>query len=169
MPVFLLAIERHDLASARYLFAAAAISDGLDGIVARWFNCKSELGAFLDPFADKLLLISSFIMLTVEGLLSKWLLAVVVLRDGIVVCGYFLLGLALKGRVAIKPNFLGKAATALQLACVMGALFQGAQTFGYQLWETLLYATLASTTISGLIYVYDGVTYLRHSQTRVPA
>jgi cardiolipin synthase len=163
VPVFLVFVSRRDFVNARYLFAFAAISDGLDGAIARWGNCKSQFGAFLDPFADKLLLVSSFVILSAEGLLPKWLLAVVLGRDGFIVCGYFLLGLFLKRRIAVNPNFIGKTGTVLQLACVMGAMLPlSVAVNGWRVvWEALLYSAAALTAISGLMYTYEALLHLR--------
>src|SRR5580704_18036781 len=62
IPLFVVLISKHRLTEGLYVFAAAAVTDSLDGTVARWFDSKTELGAFLDPFADKLLLVSSFVV-----------------------------------------------------------------------------------------------------------
>jgi cardiolipin synthase len=162
VPVFLIFVSRRDFASARYMVALAALSDGLDGAIARWCNSKSELGAFLDPFADKLLLVSSFTILTAEGLLPVWLLAVVFGRDGFIVCGYFLLIRISKQRIEVSPNFLGKTGTVLQLACVMGALLPiPSAGFWRRFWDALLWTTAAATGLSGLIYTYGGLLFFR--------
>jgi cardiolipin synthase len=168
VPVFLVCVGRRDFANARYLFAVAALSDGLDGAIARWCNSKSALGAFLDPFADKLLLVSSFVMLTAEGLLPVWLLAIVLGRDGFIVCGYFLLGLILKRRIEVTPNFLGKTGTVLQLGCVMGALLPIPNAgFWRGFWDTLLWVTAALTALAGLIYTYQGLLIFRSRDRRI--
>jgi cardiolipin synthase len=169
VPIFLLFVSKRDFASARYLVAVAALSDGLDGAIARWCNSKSALGAFLDPFADKLLLVSSFAILTAEGLLPIWLLVVVLGRDGLIVCGYFLLGLILKQRIEVAPNFLGKTGTVLQLGCVMGALLPIPEAgFWRGFWNLLLWVTAALTGASGLIYVYDGTVLFLSRRRQIP-
>src|SRR5260370_9977313 len=67
IPIFLTFLTRQRYTEALYVFAAAAVTDGLDGAVARWFDSRTELGAFLDPFADKLMLVSAFVVLTIAG------------------------------------------------------------------------------------------------------
>src|SRR6202040_2341742 len=81
IPVFLIFLTRQRYEAALYVFAAAAVTDGLDGAVARWFDSRTELGAFLDPFADKLMLVSAFVVLTIDGELPGYLLSVVAIRD----------------------------------------------------------------------------------------
>ena len=67
------------------------MTDGLDGAVARWFDSRTELGAFLDPFADKLMLVSAFVVLTIDGELPGYLLSVVMIRDIVIVVGYLMI------------------------------------------------------------------------------
>ena len=67
IPIFLIFLTRQRYTEALYVFAAAAVTDGLDGAVARWFDSRTEFGAFLDPFADKLMLVSAFVVLTIDG------------------------------------------------------------------------------------------------------
>jgi len=81
IPIFLTFLTRQRYEAALYVFAAAAVTDGLDGAVARWFDSRTELGAFLDPFADKLMLVSAFVVLTIDGELPGYLLSVVMIRD----------------------------------------------------------------------------------------
>src|ERR1700687_3910120 len=84
IPIFLTFLTRQRYTEALYVFAAAAVTDGLDGAVARWFNSRTELGAFLDPFADKLMLVSAFVILTVEDIIPGWVLSVIAVRDVVV-------------------------------------------------------------------------------------
>src|SRR5215472_18540999 len=91
IPIFLSFLSARRFTEALYVFAAAAVTDGLDGTVARWFDARTEFGAFLDPFADKLMLVSAFVVLTVEQDLPGWLLGVVIIRDVVVVGGYLMI------------------------------------------------------------------------------
>src|SRR6266404_4385382 len=91
IPIFLTFLTRQRYTEALYVFVAAAITDGLDGAVARWFNSRTELGAFLDPFADKLMLVSAFVVLTIDRELPGYLLSVVVIRDVVIVVGYLMI------------------------------------------------------------------------------
>src|SRR6202521_1891764 len=75
LPNFLTFLTRQRYEAALYVFAAAAVTDGLDGAVARWFDSRTELGAFLDPFPDKLMVVSAFVVLTIDGELPGYLLS----------------------------------------------------------------------------------------------
>ncbi|MBM4137319.1 MAG: CDP-diacylglycerol--glycerol-3-phosphate 3-phosphatidyltransferase, partial [Nitrospira sp.] len=91
IPIFITAIvyKRYDY--ALYLFLIAALTDIFDGLFARLKNQKTELGRFLDPLADKFLLVTVFIILSTYGLIPKWLTITVISRDIIVITGWFLL------------------------------------------------------------------------------
>jgi cardiolipin synthase len=159
IPFLLVLLSEHHFKYALYLFAASALTDGIDGTVARWFDSKSELGAFLDPFADKLLLVSTFIALTIYQVLPAWLLAVVATRDVITVFGYFMLSWFIAERIPVRPTFLGKTSTFLQLVCVVGALAQ-INVMEPLDFRILLYVTVAATGLSGLQYMYRGLVLL---------
>jgi cardiolipin synthase len=165
IPFFLVLLSKHRFTYALYLFAAAAITDSLDGTVARWFNSKTELGAFLDPFADKLLLVSSFVVLTIERVFPSWLLTVVVMRDVTIVFGYVMVTFLTGERIPVRPSYLGKASTFLQLACIVAALFGGAgMGLSQRSWYGLMYLTIATTGLSGLQYIYRGLVILNYRE-----
>jgi cardiolipin synthase len=160
IPIFLALLSKHDLRLALYIFIGAAITDALDGTVARWFDCRTEIGAILDPFAEKLLLLSSFITLTISGQLPGWLLSVVVIRDIVLVFGYLMVSFYISEHVAVRPSYLGKAATCFQLACVVGALVS-LNEIDPPVWITILYLTAAITSMTGLHYGYRGLVILK--------
>jgi cardiolipin synthase (CMP-forming) len=166
IPLFIVLISKHRLTEGLYVFVAAAVTDSLDGTVARWFDSKTELGAFLDPFADKLLLESSFVVLTIEGVFPAWLLSVIVIRDVVVVFGYLMLTFFTAERIPVRPSYFGKASTFLQLACVVGALLGFGMDSG-ALWYGLLYLTVAITGISGLHYMYQGLAWLQFREPQM--
>lgn len=159
IPVFLALLSENHYKSALYLFIAAAITDALDGTVARWCNCKTEIGAVLDPAADKLLLVSAFVVLTFQNSLPGWLLGVVVIRDVVIVFGYFLVSFLTSERIPVRPSYLGKASTCFQLSCVVGALAHFGQ-YSPTHWMILLYLTCAITALSGMHYAYRGLVWL---------
>ena len=159
VPVFLALLSAHRFGYALYVFCAAGLTDALDGTIARWFDLRTEIGAVLDPFADKLLLLSAFVGLTVENTIPGWLLGVVITRDIVIVFGYLLLMFYTDERVPIHPSYLGKAATCLQLASVVAALAGPGQS-SPALWHLLLYATVAITALSGMHYAYQGLAWL---------
>ena len=105
-------------------FLVAGISDGVDGFVARHFNQRSQLGAYLDPMADKLLLVSVFVVLGFMGELPLWLVIAAVSRDALIVCAV-LLSTVMGNPVEMKPLMVSKANTATQIvlaATVLGEL-----------------------------------------------
>jgi cardiolipin synthase (CMP-forming) len=164
IPFFLAQLSRHRYNYALYIFGLAALTDGLDGAVARWFDMRTEIGAYLDPFADKLLLVSAFVVLTIENAFPAWLLGVVLIRDIVIVFGYFMFAFFTGERPPMRPTYLGKAGTFLQLLCVIGALARASLKWPLY-WNGLLYLTLAVTALAGLHYAYQGLRWL---STREP-
>jgi|SRR5579863_2205459 len=159
IPIILALISKKHYTYALYLFCAAALTDALDGTVARWFDCRTEIGALLDPFADKLLLLSAFVALTFQNRIPGWLLGVVVIRDIVIVFGYFMLSFYTNERVPVRPSYIGKASTCFQLFCIIGAL-AGARTVWTWQWYAVLYCTVAVTALSGMHYAYRGLSWL---------
>jgi cardiolipin synthase len=166
VPVFinLLIYGRFDYALALFLIAAA--TDGLDGLIARVTKQRSLLGMYLDPLADKVLLTSAFITLSVLHYVPIWLTTIVVSRDLILALGTLLLQL-LNLRVDITPTWLGKATTVLQLGYVVIhlALVALASPDGLLLPAALLVTVV--TVVSGLHYIYRAIRTLR-AETAVP-
>lgn len=168
IPFFLALLEKHRYNAALALFAAAALTDGLDGSLARWRGSRTELGAVLDPFADKLLLLSSMVVLTVEQLIPGWVLGTIAVRDVVLVFGYLLLVFFIGERIPVRPTYAGKTCTVLQLACIVGAMLQWPLMAERELvWRGLLYATVAMTAISGLQYVYRGLLLLNSREPQM--
>lgn len=159
VPVFLVLLSKERFTAALYVFALAAATDALDGAVARWFDIRTELGAILDPFADKLLLISGLVVLTLEQALPSWLLIVAGLRDIILVLGYLMISFVSPERFPVHPSYFGKMTTVLQIACVIGALTRHF-AMGPRGWYALLYLTVAMTVVSAIHYAYQGLVYL---------
>jgi cardiolipin synthase (CMP-forming) len=166
VPVFLALLSEHRFGYALYVFCAAGLTDALDGTIARWFDLRTEIGAVLDPFADKLLLLSAFVGLTVENAIPGWLLGVVITRDIVIVFGYLLLIFYTDERVPVRPSYMGKAATCLQLASVVGAL-AGVSQSSAELWLVLLYGTVAITALSGMHYAYQGLAWLSSNEPQM--
>jgi len=111
--------------AALLLFVLAAVSDALDGFLARRFGWSSRLGALLDPLADKLLLVVSCVCLSLAGLIPGWLALLVLARDLLIVAGSFCYRWRV-GSLEIRPSRLGKLSTFLQSALVSVALLQAA-------------------------------------------
>ena len=166
IPVFLIFLTRQRYTEALYVFAAAAVTDGLDGAVARWFNSRTELGAFLDPFADKLMLVSAFVVLTIDGELPGYLLSVVMIRDIVIVVGYLMISFFTGERVPVRPSYLGKLSTFMQLGCVIAVLARAGNYWPND-FNKLLIATVAVTAASFVHYMYRGLVWLRSREPQM--
>lgn len=148
-------------------FALAAVLDGVDGFIARRFHQKSELGAILDPLADKLLLVSALVVLGMDrqrfNPLPLWLNATVISRDVLLVMGLAVIHFTV-GAVRVRPRWTGKVATVLQMSVALWCLLQFPAR--WQLYLAVAAALL--TAISGLQYVWDGVRQLSSSPRSAP-
>jgi cardiolipin synthase len=148
-----------EMLAAFLLFMLAGISDGLDGFIARHFNQRSELGSWLDPVADKFLLVSVFIMLGWLGELPSWLVIFAVSRDALIV-GAVVLSSLLDNPVEMRPLLVSKANTMFQivlLILVLADLAGLAQLDSVVGW--MIYAVAGLTIASASAYL---VTWLRH-------
>ena len=154
-PLFIAAVIYGRMDVALILFTMAVISDGLDGLVARTMHQKTTLGTILDPVADKILLISAFICLTLiksvpQSLrLPPYVPIVVISRDAIIVLGSLLIHVV-KGDVKIRPSFWGKFTTFLQMMTIVSILIQF--KYSYFVWNTAAILTV----ISGVDYMLKG-------------
>jgi len=117
-PVFILVLKDGDYLTALAVFLIAGISDGLDGFIAKRFNLTSRLGAILDPAADKILLISAYVMLTVMNHIPFWLMLTVAFRDFLIIGGY-LVYTSLMGAVQMRPSYLSKLNTFMQISLII--------------------------------------------------
>lgn len=150
---------------ALIVFAFAGITDGLDGFLARRFNWRSDLGAILDPIADKLLMVSVFVVLAATQLVPGWLALLVIGRDLIIVTGMVCYRM-LVGPVDADASRVSKLNTALQLLFVLLVIGQAAYGQPRELWITFIGAIMAVTTlVSGLDYLREG---LRHAMASRP-
>jgi cardiolipin synthase len=154
-PVIVICVVYRRPAWALGLLCAAALTDALDGFIARTRGQRTELGRILDPLADKLLLTSAFVALAVLGEIRRWLAIIVVSRDLILVGGSLLTYLLL-GKLRVAPSPLGKATTGLQLALVIAAVLDDLLPGAAPGLRILTWATAAATVASGLDYVVRG-------------
>ena len=139
-------------ASALLLFMIAAVSDGVDGYIARRYNCGSHLGGWLDPVADKLMQTGAFFMLTWTGLLPWWLFTVVVSRDAVIVAGglgyyYFV------ERVDAQPSLISKLNTVVQMLLIVVVLSGTLYTLPTVLTIGMMAAVVITTAWSGVHYL----------------
>ncbi len=155
LPVILWVMWKGEFGWALALFVAAGVSDGLDGILARWLDQKSLVGMYLDPIADKLLLSSAFLVLAITGHVS-WVVAGIVLgRDAafLVAVGVLLLATNLR---EFPPSFLGKTNTVVQLAAVFLVMLEAvyARDWLRFLRGASLVLVLAMVVLSTIQYAY---------------
>ncbi len=156
--IVVLLLYRH-AGAAFALFLLAGLTDGLDGFFARRRGQRTALGMVLDPLADKLLLMSSMVVLTKLKELPSWFTIIVVSRDVILIGGAVILYMFI-GKVSLPPSRLGKTTTGLQIATVLLALLDN---FFPPLRVAVLpvcLAALGCTVGSGLDYVYQGARLL---------
>jgi cardiolipin synthase (CMP-forming) len=123
-PVFIIYLIQDQFLPALVVFIVAGITDGADGLIARVFNQKSRIGSFLDPLADKILLVAAFVTLAVRDNVPPWLTVLAISRDILILLGVLILFLS-KGDLTIRPSYLSKATTCLQLLTVFVALSGG--------------------------------------------
>jgi len=139
--------------TALVLVAVCAISDGLDGWLAKRFNWQSHLGKILDPLADKLLLVSLFLTATWMNLVPWWLTAVVVGRDVMIGSGAVVFRLWF-GPLQGRPTILSKINTGMQLAVVLAAILGAATSLPTpEMVTALAFVTLLTTVVSGADYL----------------
>ncbi len=150
------------------IFVFAGISDALDGWIAKNFNAATQLGAYLDPIADKALLVSIYVTLGLQEVLASWLVILVVSRD-VLIIGAVLLSILIGQRLAMAPLMISKVNTTFQIvlaACVLGTL-----AFGYSAADLLMDTGFAKVFIADIVFalsvlvavttVWSGGSYLR--------
>ena len=159
IPVFIgfLLYERYEYSLAVLLLAG--LTDGLDGTIARVANQRTRLGAYLDPVADKLLLTSGFVTLSVLHLVPSWIAIVVVSRDMMLMTGTLLARLT-ESQLDISPTLLGKGTTLVQLSYLILVVLLTSRQMDPRLIQPLLYLMVCVTVMSGFHYLYRGFTRL---------
>ena len=142
---------------ALLIFIVAVVTDAIDGSIARSFHKQTELGTFLDPFADKLLLLSGFlgIMLSTTFALKPpvWIVIIIVFRDLSIICGLTIIFL-ITSRVRIQPNFFGKLTTFFQMCTIVAVLA------GWNFAEVIWLTTAGLTIVSAIAYLMRGIKIL---------
>ena len=154
---FIPAIHYGEFRIALWLFVVQAITDLLDGFLARVLGEKTSLGALLDPLADKTMLVSSFIVLYMKGIVPLWVTFIVLIRDFVLTFGYLIL-CKLFGKIEVIPSTLGKITTFCQIGTVVYVLWS--DTRSYQ--DLFFYPSVVLTIITGLHYVYQGILIIKN-------
>jgi cardiolipin synthase len=171
VPCFVILLIYGHPRSATFLFLLAAVTDGLDGLIARKLQQKTVLGSFLDPMADKILLTAAFIALTLPSVplilhIPTWLTILTISRDIIIAISVLIIHLQTR-HTHFPPSILGKCTTAVQLLTVgvcMLANFQA--TLAITIFPLVQYSTLAFTIASGLHYAYTSVRIIASYQVQ---
>jgi cardiolipin synthase len=159
IPVFVILIINKLLGWALVAFAVAGITDGIDGMVARITHKRTELGAYLDPIADKLLLSSVYITLAIIEILPSWLTVIVITRDVIILIGFLVLFLT-NYHPKIRPSLVSKVTTDFQIATILLILMARYYPIFQQPSTIAIYGTTLFTILSGSHYIYVGTRIL---------
>ena len=150
-------------------FVVAAVCDGVDGYIARRYNQRSELGAILDPLADKLLLVSGIILFSFNnephfGSIPLWLTGTIIGRDFLLIVGLVVIQMTV-GRIKVRPRMIGKVATVLQMICVGWILMRWDKDLHPGWFWTWTIGAAICTGISGVLYIWDGMKQLSSHPT----
>ena len=165
VPVFvgLLLYEHYDIALLTLLIAA--LTDILDGMIARITDQRTLLGEYLDPLADKLLLMSAIITLSVLHFIPIWAVIVVVSRDAILLTGTLVANLT-ETHIDISPTILGKGTAFAQICYIIATMLSVTGRVSLALVEPFLWVMVALTVGSGVHYLFRGIQYLNGSHTK---
>jgi len=178
IPFFAIALVYQHMGLALLLFAIAGISDGIDGTLARMMGQESELGTVIDPIADKLLMTTSFIMVSLPSVMGTarhlpvpfWVTATVIGRDIAIVCVAMAITV-MTGFRGFKPSWLGKASTFVQVVGVLLVLIAAVWPVNGGVYLPTTYAVLAGFAVaSGVHYIYHVARLMREAgKTATPA
>ena len=163
IPVFVIMIMDHLYGWALITFAIAGITDGIDGLIARLTHQRTELGAYLDPIADKLLLSAAFITLSIIQIIPSWLAVIVITRDVCILVGFLVMTLT-SYHPRIRPSLLSKVTTVFQISTILLVLTAGYQSVFRQFSTIAIYGTTLFTILSGSHYIYVGAQILNEKK-----
>ncbi len=166
VPITVCFILKEKYGTALAFFLVAGISDAADGFIARRFNMRSELGARLDPLADKILIIATVLVLARLGLLPLWLMIVIVSRDLVIACGALAWHFAI-GPVEMAPSLMSKLNTFFQVAMIFLLLCKASSLLDIYSWQPFIfYLVFLTSLVSGLQYVIVwGIKALKRCRT----
>ncbi len=159
-PFIIWLIVSGNMFGAFVVFVLAGISDALDGFIARRFNLQTELGAYLDPIADKALLMGSYVALGFLNYLPAWLAILVVSRD-VLIIGAVMLSWLMGRPVAVKPSKISKLNTVMQIALALLVLAENGMSLGLSAYILPgIWATGATTAASAVLYLVIWLSYM---------
>jgi len=158
IPAFVILVVYGHVGWALIVFVTAGITDALDGLAARWTGQKTSLGEWLDPAADKLLLVTTFVVLTLPGLglanrLPIWLTVLIISRDVGIVLTVAIVNLAIGPRT-FRPSIFGKIATATYILTAVVAMLYNYLGYHSAVVDLFIYASLVITLVSAFHYVW---------------
>jgi len=161
VPVIVILLIDGNHVGAMIVFIVAGVTDGLDGFLARILKQKTVLGAYLDPLADKALLVSSFITLSVLGIIPGWLAVIVISRDMVILLGILLLFM-MSISFDVKPAFISKVTTLFQILTVLLVLMAKSCPLFVNggVIEISFWITAIVTVISGFQYLFRGIRFI---------
>ena len=164
VPVVVWAMASGQMRIAFLLFAAAAVSDGVDGFLAKRFGMKTELGAYLDPLADKVLIVSIYVTLGITAVIPLWIVILVVSRD-IMIVGAIILSWLVGRPVKIKPHIVSKLNTAAQILFAALVLASHGYNFDAEPLLTLVMALVAVLTLLSVgLYLAEWVRHMNSAE-----
>ena len=157
IPLFALLVAYGYPGSALLVFLTAGLTDALDGLIARWAHQRTSLGAWLDPMADKLLLLTAFTVLTLPGMaltnhVPLWLTILIISRDVMIVGVVAIVNLAI-GHRTFRPSIWGKAATAIYISTAVVFMYFNYRRESSVLIDAMVWLSLAVTLVSGGDYI----------------
>ena len=159
-PLLAWLLLRGEMTAAFFVFFLAGLTDALDGLLARVLDQKSRLGSYIDPVADKLLLVTSFVLLWNVGEIPFWLVLIVVGRDLVILGGFFVLYFW-QVEFEIKPLVSSKLTTLFQLGTVFALLGRQILELSGWIYSALFVATAGFSILSGGQYLLNGLSLLK--------
>jgi cardiolipin synthase (CMP-forming) len=168
VPIMVWAITAGELKTAFFLFLLAGLSDLVDGFLAKRFNMATELGAYLDPLADKALIVSIYVTLGIIGAIPRWLVILVVSRD-IMIVSAVLLSWLVNNPVTLKPLAVSKLNTVAQILLALVVL--GSLAFVFDAWWAIqaLTGLVAILTLASVVfYIGEWVRHMNGTKAGPP-
>jgi len=158
IPAFVILVVYGHLGWALAVFVTAGVTDALDGLIARWSGQKTSLGAWLDPMADKLLLVTTFVVLTIPSLnlsnpLPLWLTIMIISRDVVIVATVAIVNLAIGPRT-FRPSVWGKIATGTYICTAVAAMLFNYLGYHSAVVDLGVWVSLAITLVSAFHYIW---------------
>jgi cardiolipin synthase len=167
VPIVVILLIQGSFRKALVVFIVAGISDAVDGFLARFMHQQTVIGAYLDPIADKALLISTFVTLSILHIIPAWLAVIVISRDFIILLGISVLFI-MSVSVEIRPALVSKMTTLLQVGTIFLALFIRCLPDGvdHKWLDIFFWGTAIFTVVSGLHYMSRGFKLINHDSKK---